>query len=65
MILELIRKEIKRCSRSRNEICESAGIEPAALSRFMKGGSLKAESCDKLLAFFGYELRKKKRKNLR
>jgi transcriptional regulator with XRE-family HTH domain len=59
MILELIRKEIKRCRQSRNKICEAAGVEPAALSRFMNGGSLKAESCDKLLALFGYELRKK------
>jgi len=60
MIPELIRKEIKRCRQSRNKICEAAGVEPAALCRFMQGGSLKAESCDKLLDFFGYELTKKK-----
>jgi hypothetical protein len=62
MILELIRKEIRNSKLSRNKICRAAKVEPAALCRFMKGGSLKAETVEALLRYFGFEIVPKKRR---
>ena len=60
MIIEEIRKQIKTSDKSLNQIGRDTGIDKAALSRIMNGGSCKAETLEVLLNHFGYEIRKKK-----
>jgi transcriptional regulator with XRE-family HTH domain len=60
MILEEIRKQLKTSDKSLNQIGRETGIDKAALSRIMNGGSCKAETLEILLNHFGYEIRKKK-----
>jgi len=60
MIIELIRKKIKTSDKSRNQISIDTGVEPAVLCRIMQGGSCKVETADKLLAYFGLTIAKKK-----
>ncbi len=60
MIIEEIRKQIKTSGKSLNQIDRDTGIDKAALSRIMNGGSCKAETLEVLLNYFGYEIRKKK-----
>jgi transcriptional regulator with XRE-family HTH domain len=60
MIIEEIRKQIEKSGKSLNQIGRDTGIDKAALSRIMNGGSCKAETLEKLLAYLGYEIRKKK-----
>jgi hypothetical protein len=57
-----IRKEIETCGKSRNQIAIDTGIEPAVLCRLMQGRSIKAETAETLLNYFGYELKKTKGK---
>lgn len=58
-IMELIRKEITHSDKTRYRISQDTGIEQAVLCRVMQGGSLKAETADILLNYFGYEVKKK------
>ena len=60
MIIEEMRKQIKTSGKSLNQIGRETGIDKAALSRIMNGGSCKAETLEVLLNHFGYEVRKKK-----
>jgi len=62
MIIELIRKQIKTSGKSLNQIGRETGIDKAALSRIMNGGSCKAETADILFKYFGLELVQKKSK---
>ena len=59
MIIEEIRKQLKTSGKSLNQIGRDTGIDKAALSRIMNGGSCKAETLEVLLNHFGYEIRKK------
>ena len=60
-IMKIIRDEIKKSPVTQAEIARQTGINKTALHRVMvQGGTLKAESCDKLLVYFGYELKKKR-----
>ncbi len=61
MILELLKKEIKECGLSRYEIAKRTGVSQAQLCRFMKGQSFQCQTAELLLQFFGYELRKTKK----
>jgi hypothetical protein len=61
-LAEKLRHEIETCGKSRYSISMSTGIDEAALCRFMQGGSLKIETVDKLLNYFGYKLVKKKKR---
>jgi len=63
MIIEIIRKQIKTCGKSRYQISKDSGVDEAALCRIMQGGSCKVETADKLLKYFGIELRKKSEKS--
>ena len=56
MIIELIRKQIKNCGKSLNQIDRETGIDKAALSRIMNGGSCKVETADILFKYFGLEV---------
>lgn len=59
--MKTIRKEIEKSPVSQREISRQTGVNPTAIHRVMvKGGELEATSCDKLLNFFGYELKKKR-----
>jgi transcriptional regulator with XRE-family HTH domain len=62
MIIETLKKEIQQCCLSRYEIAKRTGVSQAQLCRFMKGQSFQCETADVLLKYFGYELRKTKRK---
>lgn len=59
-MIEIIRKEVKTCGKSRYRIADETGISENQLHRLMNGGSLKAETAGVLLEHFGYEIRKKK-----
>ena len=60
-ILDIIRDCIDKSEESRNQIAQSTGIDPTTLHRIVRGGSCQAETAEKLLEHFGYEIRKKKR----
>ena len=60
-IMKTIRKEVEKSPVTQAEIARQTGINKTALHRVMvQGGTLKAESCDKLLTYFGYTLTKKR-----
>jgi transcriptional regulator with XRE-family HTH domain len=61
MIIERMRKEIRASGKSLNRIGRETGIDKAALSRIMNGGSCKAETLETLLDYFGYEIRRKRK----
>ena len=62
-ILETIRKEISKSGKSRYRISQETGITDGQLHRIMeKNQSLYCETADKLLSYFGYEIRKKGRR---
>ena len=60
--MELLRKQIENCGVSRYRISKDTGIDQAALCRILQGKSCNAETVDKLLTYFGYEIRKKRGK---
>lgn len=62
MIIEEIRKQIRESKISRYQISQDTGIDQAALSRIMNGGSCKVETADILFKYFGIELIQKKGK---
>jgi len=62
MIIEEIRRQIKKCKKSRYQISKDTGIDEAALCRIMQGGSCKVETADILFKYFGLGLVEKKRK---
>ncbi len=57
MIIEEIRKQIKKCHVSRYQISKDTGINEAALCRIMQGRSCRVETADKLLKYFGLKMR--------
>lgn len=61
LLSETLRNEIKTCGISRYRISKETGIDPAALCRFLQGGSLKIETVDILVDYFKIELVKRKR----
>ena len=60
MIIEKIRKKIKTSGQSLNQIGEISGVDKAALSRIMHGGSCKVETAERLLKHLGFKLIEKK-----
>jgi len=62
MIIEEIRRQIEKRKKSRYQISKDTGIDEAALCRIMQGGSCKVETADKLLKYFGFALKPKKKK---
>lgn len=59
MIIEKIRKRVKTSGKSLNQIGRETGIDKAALSRIMQGGSCKVETADILLKYFGLTIAKR------
>jgi hypothetical protein len=62
MLIELIRKQIRTCGKSRYEISQATGVEQAVLCKIMQGGSCKAKTVEILLKYFGFEIIRKKGK---
>ncbi len=61
-IMKIIRREVEKSPESRRQICIATGINETAMHRIMEqDGSCMAETAEKLLAYFGYELKKKAR----
>jgi plasmid maintenance system antidote protein VapI len=56
MLIELIRKQIQTCGKSRYRISQDTGIEEAALCRIMQGKTCTVETADILLKYFGLKL---------
>ena len=62
-IMKIIRCEVEKSPESRRQICKATKIDETAMHRIMKqNGSCMAETADKLLTYFGYELKKKARR---
>jgi hypothetical protein len=59
MLIELIRKQIQTCGKSRYRICQDTGLEQAALCRIMQGKTCTVETADILLKYFGLAIVKK------
>ena len=57
---DMLRKEIKTCPESCYRIAKNTGIDKAALSRFLRGGSLKLGTVDILIDYFGLEIKRKR-----
>jgi len=62
MIIEELRKQIKKCDKSRYRISKETGIDEATLCRMMQGGSCKVETADILFKYFGLTIAKKKKR---
>ncbi len=60
-ITKIIIHEIKTCGKSRYQISKETGISQAALFKINNGRPCTSETADILLAYFGYELKKRKR----
>ena len=60
MIIEMLRKRIKTCGKSLNQIGKETGVDKAALSRIIHGGGCKVETVDRLFKYFGFEVVEKK-----
>jgi plasmid maintenance system antidote protein VapI len=56
MIIELIRKQIEKCGKTRYRISQESGISEAQLCRIIKGKTCTVETADVLLEYFGLEL---------
>lgn len=52
MIMEIIRKKIETCGKTRYRISKDTGIDEAALCRIMQGKTCTAETADVLLKYF-------------
>lgn len=56
VIADVIREAVRRSELTRYEIAKRSGIDQAALSRFVRGGSLRIESLEKLCPVLGLRL---------
>ena len=69
MIIEIIRKRIKRAGESLgeslNEISRNTGVDVAVLSRIMHGGDCKTLTADRLLSYFGLTVVPKQKRKAR
>jgi len=55
-VAETIRRAIAASGESRYAICQRAGIEQAAMSRFMRGGGLRIETLELIAEALGLEI---------
>ena len=62
MIIEILRKYIKTCGKTRYRISKETGVGEDQLCRIMQGRTCTVETADILLKYFGYELKKKARR---
>ena len=62
MILETIRREIKKSGKTRYQIAKESGVSESQLCKIMQGKTVYCETADILLKYFGLELKPKKKK---
>jgi transcriptional regulator with XRE-family HTH domain len=55
-LIDRVRAAVAKSPLSRYELGKQSGIDQAALLRFVRGGSLRIESVEKLCPFLGLEL---------
>ena len=55
-VVDVVREVLMKSDMSRYEISRLSGIDQAALSRFIHGGSLRVESLEKLCPILGLQL---------
>lgn len=55
-IIDQVREALRCCTLTRYEIAKQTGIDQAALLRFVRGGSLRIESIEKLCPVLGLRL---------
>ena len=60
MIIEIIRKHIRTCGKTRYRIAQESGVGEDQLCRMMQGRTCTVETADILLKYFGIELKPKK-----
>lgn len=56
MVADVVRDAVLQSELTRYEIAKRSGIDQAALLRFVRGGSLRVESIEKLCPVLGLEL---------
>lgn len=62
MIVEIIRKHIKTCGKTRYRISQDTGVDEATLCRIIAGKACSTETADILLNYFGLTITKKSKK---
>ena len=62
MILENIRKAIKKSGLSRYRVAKDTGVDQSVLFRILNNGSCSIKTVDILCEYLGLELRPKQRK---
>ena len=60
MIVEIIRKQIKACGKTRYRISRDTGVDEATLCRIIAGKACSTETADILLKYFGLTIAKNK-----
>ena len=61
-ITSALRVAITESAQTRYAIAKGAGVDQAALLRFMEGGDIRGATVDKLADYFGLELKARTRK---
>lgn len=59
---EVLRAGIARCKMSAGELSRAAGVPQQTISEFLKGRDMRLSRAEKLAAYLGLELAKKKRR---
>jgi hypothetical protein len=62
MLIELLRKQIKTCGKSRYRISQDTGIEQSVLCRILQGKTCEAKTVEVLLKYFGFMIIKKQKR---
>jgi plasmid maintenance system antidote protein VapI len=62
MIIEIIRKHIKTCGKTRYRIAKETGVGEDQLCRITQGKTCTVETADVLLKYFGLTITKKPKK---
>lgn len=52
MLIEMLRKKIRECRKSLNQLSRETGIDVAALCRIVNGGDCKTATADKICKYF-------------
>lgn len=62
MIVEIIRKHIKACGKTRYRISQDTGVDEATLCRIVAGKACSTETADLLLKYFGLTISERNKK---
>lgn len=59
-LADTLRAAISASGKSANEIAKSTGVPQPTITRFMAGADMRLSRAEKIAAYLGFELRKKK-----